>query len=175
MWAALGELRCAAPGQMGSHSFWDLLSLSQLLAGAPFGSTVSKTIPKEHADSAQALDTIWSLGARLKLLFLVSLLLFCCDFSNCSYLRALVFAGLPPVLCFVLWLLRTWQEDRESWISAASCLLPRWNGSVCLQLHHPLKKVRLPFYCCYLFLFIACMFSQLLTVYLSHFLCIYSP
>ncbi|NWR58296.1 TMC3 protein, partial [Bucorvus abyssinicus] len=43
--------------------------LPELLAGAPFGSTVSKTIPKEHADSAQALDTIWSLGARLKLLF----------------------------------------------------------------------------------------------------------
>ncbi|NWH61421.1 TMC3 protein, partial [Geococcyx californianus] len=37
--------------------------LPELLAGAPFGSTVSKTIPKEHIASAQDLDTIWSLGA----------------------------------------------------------------------------------------------------------------
>ncbi|NWU81300.1 TMC3 protein, partial [Onychorhynchus coronatus] len=44
--------------------------LPELLAGAPFGSTVSKTIPKEHMESAQDLDTIWSLGARLKPLFL---------------------------------------------------------------------------------------------------------
>ncbi|NWS21052.1 TMC3 protein, partial [Pachyramphus minor] len=44
--------------------------LPELLAGAPFGSTVSKTIPKEHIASAQDLDTIWSLGARLKPLFL---------------------------------------------------------------------------------------------------------
>ncbi|NXS74292.1 TMC3 protein, partial [Pandion haliaetus] len=36
--------------------------LPELLAGAPFGSTVSKTIPKEHIASAQDLDTIWSLG-----------------------------------------------------------------------------------------------------------------
>ncbi|NXN72927.1 TMC3 protein, partial [Himantopus himantopus] len=43
--------------------------LPELLAGAPFGSTVSKTIPKEHIASAQDLDTIWSLGARLKPLF----------------------------------------------------------------------------------------------------------
>ncbi|NXN93904.1 TMC3 protein, partial [Rhinopomastus cyanomelas] len=40
--------------------------LPELLAGAPFGSTVSKTIPKENKESAQDLDTIWSLGARLK-------------------------------------------------------------------------------------------------------------
>ncbi|NXY87373.1 TMC3 protein, partial [Alcedo cyanopectus] len=33
--------------------------LPELLAGAPFGSTVSKTIPKEHKASAQDLDTIW--------------------------------------------------------------------------------------------------------------------
>ncbi|NXK29111.1 TMC3 protein, partial [Arenaria interpres] len=39
--------------------------LPELLAGAPFGSTASKTIPKEHIASAQDLDTIWSLGARL--------------------------------------------------------------------------------------------------------------
>ncbi|NXX75140.1 TMC3 protein, partial [Urocolius indicus] len=44
--------------------------LPELLAGAPFGSTVSKTIPKEHIASAQDLDTIWSLGARLKPLFI---------------------------------------------------------------------------------------------------------
>lgn len=35
----------------------------QLLAGAPFGTTRSKTIPKEQLASAQDLDTIWSLGA----------------------------------------------------------------------------------------------------------------
>ncbi|NXS42406.1 TMC3 protein, partial [Balaeniceps rex] len=44
--------------------------LPELLAGAPFGSTVSKTIPKERIASAQDLDTIWSLGARLKPLFI---------------------------------------------------------------------------------------------------------
>ncbi|NXT38047.1 TMC3 protein, partial [Pelecanoides urinatrix] len=44
--------------------------LPELLAGAPFGSTVSKTIPKEHIASAQDLDTIWSLGARRKALFI---------------------------------------------------------------------------------------------------------
>ncbi|KGL76913.1 Transmembrane channel-like 3, partial [Tinamus guttatus] len=40
--------------------------LPELLAGEPFGTTVSKTIPKERIASAQDLDTIWSLGARLK-------------------------------------------------------------------------------------------------------------
>ncbi|KAM8804390.1 transmembrane channel-like protein 3 [Eudromia elegans] len=40
--------------------------LPELLAGAPFGSTVSKTIPKEHMASAQDLDTIWSLGGYLQ-------------------------------------------------------------------------------------------------------------
>ncbi|NXC33942.1 TMC3 protein, partial [Campylorhamphus procurvoides] len=40
--------------------------LPELLAGDPFGSTVSKTIPKEHIASAQDLDTIWSLGGYLQ-------------------------------------------------------------------------------------------------------------
>ncbi|XP_025750618.2 transmembrane channel-like protein 3 [Manacus vitellinus] len=40
--------------------------LPELLAGEPFGSTVSKTIPKEHIESAQDLDTIWSLGGYLQ-------------------------------------------------------------------------------------------------------------
>ncbi|XP_064014229.1 transmembrane channel-like protein 3 isoform X2 [Pogoniulus pusillus] len=40
--------------------------LPELLAGAPFGSTLSKTIPKEHIASAQDLDTIWSLGGYLQ-------------------------------------------------------------------------------------------------------------
>ncbi|XP_041918466.1 transmembrane channel-like protein 3 [Alosa sapidissima] len=40
--------------------------LPELLAGAPFGSTRSKTIPKEHLSSAQDLDTIWSLGGYLQ-------------------------------------------------------------------------------------------------------------
>uniref|UniRef100_A0A672K764 Transmembrane channel-like protein n=1 Tax=Sinocyclocheilus grahami TaxID=75366 RepID=A0A672K764_SINGR len=44
-----------------------LFNLSnQLLAGAPFGTTRSKTIPKEHLASAQDLDTIWSLGGYLQ-------------------------------------------------------------------------------------------------------------
>ncbi|XP_077374350.1 transmembrane channel-like protein 3 isoform X9 [Festucalex cinctus] len=40
--------------------------LPELLAGAPFGTTRSKTIPKEHLHSAQDLDTIWSLGGYLQ-------------------------------------------------------------------------------------------------------------
>ncbi|XP_077449094.1 transmembrane channel-like protein 3 isoform X2 [Stigmatopora argus] len=40
--------------------------LPEVLAGAPFGSTRSKTIPKEHLPSAQDLDTIWSLGGYLQ-------------------------------------------------------------------------------------------------------------
>ncbi|KFV13918.1 Transmembrane channel-like 3, partial [Pterocles gutturalis] len=42
--------------------------LPELLAGAPFGSTVSKTIPKEHIESAQDLDTIcfWFLQGYLQ-------------------------------------------------------------------------------------------------------------
>ncbi|XP_073764185.1 transmembrane channel-like protein 3 isoform X2 [Danio rerio] len=40
--------------------------LPELLAGAPFGTTRSKTIPKEHFASAQDLDTIWSLGGYLQ-------------------------------------------------------------------------------------------------------------
>ncbi|KPP78372.1 transmembrane channel-like protein 3-like, partial [Scleropages formosus] len=46
--------------------------LPELLAGAPFGTTRSKTIPKEHLASAQDLDTIWSLGARLRQIFYFS-------------------------------------------------------------------------------------------------------
>lgn len=37
----------------------------QLIAGQPFGSTASKTIPQEQVMSAQDLDTVWSLGVRL--------------------------------------------------------------------------------------------------------------
>uniref|UniRef100_A0A8C5ASV6 Transmembrane channel-like protein n=1 Tax=Gadus morhua TaxID=8049 RepID=A0A8C5ASV6_GADMO len=40
--------------------------LPELLAGAPFGTTRSKTIPKEQFSSAQDLDTIWSLGGYLQ-------------------------------------------------------------------------------------------------------------
>uniref|UniRef100_A0A8C8SVX9 Transmembrane channel-like protein n=1 Tax=Pelusios castaneus TaxID=367368 RepID=A0A8C8SVX9_9SAUR len=40
--------------------------LPELLAGAPFGSTISKSIPKEQFASAQDLDTIWSLGGYLQ-------------------------------------------------------------------------------------------------------------
>ncbi|ELW70708.1 Transmembrane channel-like protein 3 [Tupaia chinensis] len=39
---------------------------AELIAGQPFGSTTSKTIPKEHAASAQDLDTVWSLGGYLQ-------------------------------------------------------------------------------------------------------------
>ncbi|XP_072889099.1 transmembrane channel-like protein 3 isoform X2 [Hemitrygon akajei] len=40
--------------------------LPELLAGAPFGSIPSKTIPAGHVGSAQDLDTIWSLGGYLQ-------------------------------------------------------------------------------------------------------------
>uniref|UniRef100_A0A8C3M4X4 Transmembrane channel-like protein n=1 Tax=Chrysolophus pictus TaxID=9089 RepID=A0A8C3M4X4_CHRPC len=40
--------------------------LPELLAGEPFGSTVSKTIRPEDMKTAQDLDTIWSLGGYLQ-------------------------------------------------------------------------------------------------------------
>ncbi|MEE6503283.1 hypothetical protein FKM82_004789 [Ascaphus truei] len=40
--------------------------LPELLAGAPFGSTISKTIPEKEFPSAQDLNTIWSLGGYLQ-------------------------------------------------------------------------------------------------------------
>ncbi|XP_048419105.1 transmembrane channel-like protein 3 [Stegostoma tigrinum] len=40
--------------------------LPELLAGAPFGSVPSKTIPAGYIASAQDLDTIWSLGGYLQ-------------------------------------------------------------------------------------------------------------
>ncbi|XP_025858934.2 transmembrane channel-like protein 3 [Vulpes vulpes] len=40
--------------------------IPELIAGQPFGSTASKTIPKEHMASAQDLDTVWSLGGYLQ-------------------------------------------------------------------------------------------------------------
>ncbi|XP_018620520.1 transmembrane channel-like protein 3 [Scleropages formosus] len=40
--------------------------LPELLAGAPYGSTKSKTVPEEQLSSAQDLDTIWSLGGYLQ-------------------------------------------------------------------------------------------------------------
>ncbi|XP_048224845.1 transmembrane channel-like protein 3 [Perognathus longimembris pacificus] len=40
--------------------------IPELIAGQPFGSTASKTIPKEQSASAQDLDTIWSLGGHLQ-------------------------------------------------------------------------------------------------------------
>ena len=43
---------------------WSPFLCHQLIAGQPFGSTASKTIPKEHIASAQDLDTVWSLGVR---------------------------------------------------------------------------------------------------------------
>ncbi|XP_052034125.1 transmembrane channel-like protein 3 [Apodemus sylvaticus] len=40
--------------------------LPELIAGQPFGSTASKTIPREQVMSAQDLDTVWSLGGYLQ-------------------------------------------------------------------------------------------------------------
>ncbi|XP_031243075.1 transmembrane channel-like protein 3 isoform X2 [Mastomys coucha] len=40
--------------------------LPELIAGQPFGSTASKTIPQEQVASAQDLDTVWSLGGYLQ-------------------------------------------------------------------------------------------------------------
>ncbi|KAK7912759.1 hypothetical protein WMY93_012970 [Mugilogobius chulae] len=48
------------------HHDWSIYCVAELLAGAPFGTTRSKTIPKEHLASAQDLDTIWSLGGYLQ-------------------------------------------------------------------------------------------------------------
>ncbi|ELK18324.1 Transmembrane channel-like protein 3, partial [Pteropus alecto] len=38
--------------------------IPELIAGQPFGSTASKSIPSAQAASAQDLDTVWSLGVR---------------------------------------------------------------------------------------------------------------
>ncbi|KAM4826445.1 transmembrane channel-like protein 3 [Thomomys bottae] len=40
--------------------------IPELIAGQPFGSTASKSIPTDQAASAQDLDTIWSLGGHLQ-------------------------------------------------------------------------------------------------------------
>uniref|UniRef100_A0A8C8XIA3 Transmembrane channel-like protein n=1 Tax=Panthera leo TaxID=9689 RepID=A0A8C8XIA3_PANLE len=40
--------------------------IPELIAGQPFGSTDSKTIPKESVTSAGDLDTVWSLGGYLQ-------------------------------------------------------------------------------------------------------------
>ncbi|KAG9489256.1 hypothetical protein GDO78_005318 [Eleutherodactylus coqui] len=40
--------------------------LPEILAGAPFGSTVNKKIPNKEFSSAQDLNTIWSLGGYLQ-------------------------------------------------------------------------------------------------------------
>ncbi|XP_015990819.2 transmembrane channel-like protein 3 [Rousettus aegyptiacus] len=40
--------------------------IPELVAGQPFGSTASKSIPTAHAASAQDLDTVWSLGGYLQ-------------------------------------------------------------------------------------------------------------
>lgn len=101
---------------------WDLLSLPQLLAGAPFGSTVSKTIPKEHIASAQDLDTIWSLGARLKPLIIIFLSLFCC---NCWLLLLLTGSGLcratsSTLFCFMAIMVVTGRLGKLD----TGCLLP---------------------------------------------------
>lgn len=73
----------AISSQVWSVVLYHSLCLSnlfnQLLAGAPFGTTRSKTIPKDHLTSAQDLDTIWSLGARL-----LSLFFYC--FTNVLYI-----------------------------------------------------------------------------------------
>ena len=52
-----------------------------------------------------------------------------------------LFAGLPPVLSPLLRLLWQGKKDRESWLPAALGVFPGGDGSVCLQLHHSLKKV----------------------------------
>lgn len=48
------------------RTVWLPFLCHQLIAGQPFGSTASKTIPKEHIASAQDLDTVWSLGVRFR-------------------------------------------------------------------------------------------------------------
>uniref|UniRef100_A0A672ZSZ6 Transmembrane channel-like protein n=1 Tax=Sphaeramia orbicularis TaxID=375764 RepID=A0A672ZSZ6_9TELE len=63
-----------------------LFGINILLAGAPFGTTRSKTIPKEHLASAQDLDTIWSLGVRIFPLFKHSFSSFSCRMAKNSRL-----------------------------------------------------------------------------------------
>lgn len=94
--------------------------------------------------SAQDLDTVWSLGVRLTLATprpcrraeRATVL----GSGNQRQLLAL-FVGLPSVLRPVLRVLWEREEDRESRLPPALGIFPGGDGSVCLQLHHPLKKV----------------------------------
>lgn len=51
------------------------------------------------------------------------------------------FTGLPPVLCVILWLLWQGEENRQCRVPITPCLLPGWNGCLCLQFHHSVAKV----------------------------------
>lgn len=163
----VGSSCCAALAQMGSGNFWDLSSLSSLLRPSLFSpspeisSFSHSSWPEPHLAARSArpsprstlhLLKTWTPSGHWGQDTNHSFLFYClCSVvivGYCSYWRDLVFAGLPPVLCSILWLLWSWQEDWESWIPAASCLLPCWNGCVCLQLHHSSKKVIVPIYCC---------------------------
>lgn len=133
-----------------------IVFVCQLLAGAAFGTTRSKTIPKEHLASAQDLDTIWSLGASFFPFTLLSIAhysqtqrslnitllpqgtalakLYACCVSSSS-------TGLLAVLGLILRLLRQCEENWQRWLPLTSCLLFSWDGSVCLQLHHSAAEV----------------------------------
>lgn len=100
----------------GARAVFQTLSLfSQLLAGAPFGSTVSKTIPKERIASAQDLDTIWSLGARLNSLFILNPSLFGC---SCYLLPVLTNSALcratsSTLFCFTVIMVGTGRSGKQ--------------------------------------------------------------
>lgn len=92
--------------------------------------------------SAQDLDTVWSLGVRL----MFATPRHCMRAERATVLGSgrqlfALFAGLPSVLCPVLWVLWEREEDWESRLPLALGLFPGGDGSVCLQLHHSLKKV----------------------------------
>lgn len=50
-------------------------------------------------------------------------------------------AGIPPVLCLILWILWQGEKNRKCRIQVAPCVLPCWDGCLCLQFHHSIEKV----------------------------------
>uniref|UniRef100_A0A673TFI8 Transmembrane channel-like protein n=1 Tax=Suricata suricatta TaxID=37032 RepID=A0A673TFI8_SURSU len=64
LWRKFARVAC---NFMVSFIPWEMrIKKIELIAGQPFGSTDSKSIPKESVVSAQDLDTVWSLGGYLQ-------------------------------------------------------------------------------------------------------------
>lgn len=62
-------------------------------------------------------------------------------YRGCCLTMFCFLAGLPPVLCPILWILRQGEKNRECRIQVAPCVLPCWDGCLCLQFHHSIEKV----------------------------------